>query len=209
MPERLQRFLLWFIALGLTVGTGVALRFAGGYRRMAGFENPVTLPPNVTLRLNDVSAVGRKNNQKAWSLTAKQVDSSKDRSRVDFVGDINVVLYSEHKPRATVKANTATYLAPNQTLIVGGGVVGVLKDPQSGTDDLKLETNQVQWSIGGRQVNAPNAVTLTLKDGRITGTNMTVDLTTRDYSMDNFEADLALDTAAPPTDPLGGLMTKP
>lgn len=206
MSERVQGILLWLVAISLIVGTSIALQYAGGYRRIAGFENPVLLPPNVTLRLMNVTATGRRNNQKAWTMSAKQVDSSKDRSRVDFVGDIKVTLYSEGRPRATLNADMANYLAPNQTLLVGGHVVGIMKDPKAGTDDLKMETTRIQWNIGSRQVTAPEAVTLTLKDGTITGTQLMVDLKTRDYSMKDFKADLALDGDTSPSDTLNNLV---
>lgn len=208
MSERLQQILIWVAAIALIVGTGIALRYAGGYRQIAGLSPPSALPPNVGLRLNDVTAAGRRNNALAWTLKANQVDSTRDRTRVDFLGDIAIHMFTGGQERGTLTANTATYLSLNQMISVSGKVVGILRDPKvSRGESLRLTTDIVHWNIGARHAICPNAVTIYVKDGVVRGNQLSVDLKTRDHTMRNFAAEFTLDAnSTGPLDPLGGIL---
>ncbi|GAB4463205.1 MAG: hypothetical protein OHK0029_31440 [Armatimonadaceae bacterium] len=206
MSERLQRFLIWFFAIALTVGTGVALRYAGGYRRIAGFEAPSLLPPNVSLRLLQIRAAGRKDNRTAWTMTADQIDSSYDRSQVTFLGNILLTLLDDGKPRATLSASTATYLANAQTLTVTGNVTAKFLDAGTGAQAAQFTTDVAQWNIGAKEVRCPNSVTLTLKDGVVRGNQLIINLQTRDHEMSNFQAEFIVDESGTPPDPFEAIL---
>lgn len=207
MSERIQQILIWVAAIALILGTGVALRYAGGYRQMAGLAPPPNLPPNISLRLKGVRASGRHNHELAWNMKADQVDSTRDRTKMDFLGNIVMKMFTSNQERGTMTANTATYLSLNQMLTVSGNVVGTLRDPQMARGEaFRLNTDVVHWNIGARHAICPNAVTITLKDGVIHGNQLDVDLKTRDHTMQNFEAELNIEGSESSLDPLGGIL---
>jgi LPS export ABC transporter protein LptC len=207
MPERVQQVLIWIAALVLIVGTGVALRYAGGYRQIAGITTPTVLPPSVSLRLKDVRAAGRTNNRLAWTLKADQVDSTRDRTKVDFQGNILMRMFTSGRERGTLTSRAATYLSRNQMLSVSGDVVGVVRDPKAPlSESLRLATDTVHWNVGARHAICPNEVTITLKDGVVRGNQLSVDLKTRDHTMRDFEAEFRVDASQEAPDPLGGIL---
>ncbi len=207
MSERFQQVLIWITAVLLIVGTGIALRYAGGYRQIAGITTPTILPPSVSLRLKDVIAAGRRNNQLSWTLKADQVDSSRDRTKVDFQGNIAIKMFTDGQERGVLTADLATYLSLNQMLSVSGKVVGILRDTKALRGEaLRLQTDTVHWNIGARHVICPNDVAITVKDGVVRGNQLSVDLKTRDQTMRNVEAEFTLSGNDAPLDPLGGIL---
>src|SRR5262245_16387438 len=118
MSERAQRLLLWTLAAALVAGTAFSLRFARGYRAVAGLA-PVTpgLPPNVILRLGGIRTEGRRDGRRAWTLRADRVDTTRSHDRVDFAGNVKAtLLLPDGKPRATIAAPSASYTDNNKSL---------------------------------------------------------------------------------------------
>ena len=197
MSERLQRYLLWFLAIGLVVGTGLALRYARGYRPVAGFSfsGPPPLPGDVSLQFDKVRVVGRRDHQKAWTLMAGRVATTRTRSRVDFSGGVEATLIEQGKPRATFSSPQATFDVGAKTLVAAGQVVCVVQpaaNAGSHAAPLRVEANQVVWNVGSRMVSCPGPVKINLSDLTVSGNDLTVDLRTREHSMKQFHAQLTL-----------------
>jgi lipopolysaccharide assembly outer membrane protein LptD (OstA) len=202
MSERLQRYVLWLLAVTLVVGTGLALKYARGYRPAAGFafSGPPALPGDVALRFNTVKVIGRKDNRRAWILKAGRVDTTRSRSRVDFSGNVEATLLNQECPRATFTAPQATYDVGAKVLVAAGQVACVVQ-PATGTGSrtsidsrrpLRIEANQVVWNVGSQTVACPGTVRVTLPDLTVTGDDLTVDLRTREHSVKRFHATLTL-----------------
>lgn len=193
MAERVQRFLLWLLAIGLVVGTAAALRYATGYRHVAGLgAPPPSLPPNVYLRLSGITVTGRKDGKEAWVVTADRVDSSRNRDRVEFTGNIRAELLQNGQSRATLQADKATLSEVTKVLTVegkpGGNLNAVIRGEKATPgSELTVETGQLIWNIGSRQIACPGAVRITLKDMILDGVQLAVDLNTKRFSLNEWK----------------------
>jgi lipopolysaccharide export system protein LptC len=204
MAENFQRFLLWLLAIGLIVGTALALRYAVGYRYVAGLGTPPpSLPPNVYLRLTGIKVTGHKDGKPAWYVTADRIDTTKNKDKVDFVGNIKAELLQSGQPRATFTAEKATYNEPTKMLIAEGkpgqnlAVIVRGANPRPDTA-LTLSTDTIQWNIGSRQILCPNAVNLTVKDLTLNGVQLRVDLNTREYSIQKWSGTFLIEDESSP-----------
>jgi hypothetical protein len=208
MSERAQQWLLWTLAVALVVGTAVALRFARGYQAVAGLA-PVTpnLPPSVLLRLDGIRAEGRRDNRRAWTLHADRVDTTRNHDRIDFAGNVGAdLLLPDGKPRATITAPSASYTDFSKSLSASGKIVVLVHSvAPSVKDDLRIETEKVNWNVGGRQVVCPGVVSASLGGSRVVGSQLSVDMKTRELSLHRFEATFSLDSAPTAVRSLGEL----
>jgi lipopolysaccharide export system protein LptC len=186
MSERAQRWLLWILALVVVAGTAVALRFARGYRAVAG----------------------RRNNRPAWTVRADRVDTTRSHDQVDFAGNVLAkLLLPDGKPRATITAPFASYTDYNKTLTATDKIVILVHSVAANVkDDLRVETEKVKWNVGARQVECPGSVRASLNASHVTGSSLTVDLKTRAFSLHHFNAILSLDDAPGAVLPLGDLV---
>lgn len=206
MSERLQRYLLWFLALTLVLGTGLALKYVRGYRPVAGyaFVNPSELPGDIALRFENVRAVGRSNNQRAWVLTAKRIDTTRTRSRIDFSGGVEATLLDQGVPRAVFHAPQATFDSGAKLLVAAGQIDCTVRPAKSGGGPqigdagkpLHFETTQVIWNVGSRTVMCPGTVEVETPGLQVRGVNLTVDLRTREHSLKQFQATMTLNDDA-------------
>lgn len=84
--------MLWILAILLVGGTGLALRFARGYRPLAGLS-PV--PPDAdefrqpALRFGKITVSGRERGRHAWRLRAGGVELTRAQDRLVFVGGVS------------------------------------------------------------------------------------------------------------------------
>lgn len=91
MNDRAQRLLLWILAILLVGGTGLALRFARGYRPLAGlspvpaFEDGANQP---ALRFGRITVSGRERGSAAWRVRAGGVEMTRERDRLVFTGGV-------------------------------------------------------------------------------------------------------------------------
>jgi hypothetical protein len=206
MAERFQRFLLWLLAIGLVVGTAAALRYATGYRHVAGFGTPPpNLPPNVYLRLSGITVTGRKDGKVAWIVTADRIDSSRNRDRVEFMGNIRAELLQNGQSRATLQAEKATLSEITKVLTVegkpGGKLNAVIRGEKATPgSELTVETGQLTWNIGSRQIACPGAVRMTMKDMVLEGVQLAVDLNTRAFGLKDWTGRFSIEEGENPAE---------
>jgi hypothetical protein len=188
MTDRAQRIALWIVALLLVVGTGLALRFARGYRPLAGLSSPGSpLPADVGVRFDGITVVGRHKNRPAWTLTAGRVDTTRSRSRVEFSGGIRAALLPDKgRPAATIAAPAASYDALSRILQVSGNIV-------CRAGDLRINTASAQWEAGSNTVRCPGAVLAAHPRGEVRGEQLVVNIRTREYTLRNVRAGFRVD----------------
>ncbi len=194
MSERAQRYFLWILAAALVAGTGLALRYAKNYRDQAASFVPGAggfLPGGINLRFQNVTIVGRKNGQKAWTVKADRVDTTKERNRVEFAGNLRAVLYQDKKVRAKFSAPFANYDAVGQNLTAFGALACDVWDEKSNASapaPFHISAGQLFWGVGSQTLRCAGPVTATGPGATITGNDIVVDLRTRDYTLQNLNA---------------------
>ncbi|MBC8103337.1 MAG: hypothetical protein H7Z41_12230 [Cytophagales bacterium] len=191
MSDRSQQILLWLLTALLVGGTAVALKYARGYRPLAGLPSvPSVLPPEVGLRFNDVQVVGRSNNQRAWLLSAQHIDTTRSRTNVDFSGRISATLLKDGRvARATITAGGANYDLLRKQLNVRDGIVCRVRDDKTGRESLVVRAPDLQWQVEGRMVHCTGPVQATLAGGdTLQGDQLVVDLKTGNKTLKNVRA---------------------
>lgn len=198
MSDRAQRIVLWCLAVLLVVGTGLALRYARGYRPLVGLTptDASALPGDVTLRFEGIKVVGRSNNQPAWRLTADRIDTTRSRSRLDFSGNIEASLLQSGKARAIFTAPFATFDANARALQATGNLLCRVRSPKRLNDtknELRIETSLLNWIVGSDLILCPGIVRATLPGVEVKGQQFQVDLRTRKYSLKNVTASFVVE----------------
>ncbi len=187
MTDRAQRIALWIIAVLLVVGTSLALRYARGYRPLAGLGGGTPVfPADVGIRFDRITVIGRDKGRPAWTLKAGRVQTTRSRSRVDFSGGIQAALLDKGKPAATLTAPTATYDNFARALRLSGNIVCTVRD-------LRISTGALNWDAGSNLVRCPGPVRATLRQGEVTGADLTLDLRTRTVTVRNAEANTTVE----------------
>ena len=188
MTDRAQRIALWTLALLLVAGTGLALRYARGYRPLAGLTNQGSLfPSEIGIRFDGITVVGRHKGRPAWTLKAGRVETTRSRSRVDFTGGIEAgLLPSKGVPAATLTARAAAYDNGARALRLWGDLVCTVRD-------LRITAGALTWDAGSNLVRCPGPVHATFRQGQITGQDMTVDLRTRTLTVRDAKANITLE----------------
>jgi len=191
MTDRAQQAVLWILAVSLVVGAALALRFARGYRQLAGFGTigSPTMPETVGVELNNVRIVGRDKSKKAWIVKAGRINTTRTRTRYEFVGGISAQFLRDEKPRAVVTAPQAAYEAATKTFTVSGGIVCRVRD-------LTVKTPQVLWTVGENTLRCPGAVAANLpgeNGGTMRGENVTVNLTSRNLRAQSVSGTLFIE----------------
>ena len=200
--ERLTKFTLWTIALLIVGGTIYALRYVRGYRPFMsmGIFDSAALPADIALRFDSVRVNYRENNKVAWTLKAGRVETNQDRSRLVFSNGMTATLMNEGRPRATVTAPNAVYDTSQHLLDVNGQTVchvfpqGATRSQNS--DDLVLQAQSVQWNTSTHSVSCRGAVSADLPRKHLRGNDFSVDLLTRDMSINHFSADFTIDATS-------------
>jgi hypothetical protein len=184
MTDRAQRLVLWIVALALVAGTGLALRFARGYRPLAGLP-PVPSPfdrGDGGLRFDGVTVVGRDRDRAAWTVNAGRVETTRSRGRVTFAGGIRAdLLDAAGKSSATLTAPTATYDDLGRRLRLEGKIVCRVRD-------LSVTATRLEWDVGADQIRCPGPVRATLPRGEVRGEQLTVDVRSRAFRLRNVAA---------------------
>lgn len=209
MSERAQRYILWIVAALLVAGTGLALRYAKNYREQAasfvpGGGGPL-LPGDVNLRFQAVRIVGRRNNQKAWTVRADRIDTTKTRNRVDFSGNIRAELIQTGKVRAQFAAPFATYDVQGQNLTAFGKLTCDVWGSTKSKAPFHLEAGQLWWGIGTETVRCGGKVHGTAPGTNVTGDDLTINLRTRDYTLRNLNARFTIEEGGEVPTALPGL----
>ena len=208
MSERAQRYFLWIFAAALVAGTGLALRYAKNYRNQAASFLPGTgaglLPGGVDLRFQNVRVAGRKDNKKAWTLRAGRVDTTKNYNRVEFSGNIKAQLLSGEKPRARFSAPLATYDTQGQSLTAFGSLTADVwsKSQKPGSvPPFHLEAGQLFWGVGTNLLRCAGKVRASAPGADVTGNDLTINLQTRDYTLQNLHAEFVIQDGNAPVVP--------
>ncbi len=190
MTDRVQRAVLWTLAVVLGVGVGLALRYARGYRQLAGFGTvgPV-MPETVGVELNNVRIIGRDKNKKAWIVRAGRINTTRTRTRFEFMGGISAQFLRDEKPRAVVNAPQAVYESATKTFTVSGGIVCRVRD-------LTVRTPRALWTVGENVLRCPGTVSAVLpgaNGGEMRGSNVTVNITTRDIKAEKVSGTMYIE----------------
>ncbi|MCX6369077.1 MAG: hypothetical protein NTX57_20550 [Armatimonadetes bacterium] len=131
MNERTQRFFLIFVALLLTLATGIALRRArlGGAMSLS----PAIAPPlsaQVAVRFHDVSVTGYEEGEPAWIITSKVIDAERDRRTMRFTQGLKATLLDKGKPGAYLSSPSAAFTDQTKLDFTGGLEATLLQDSQ-------------------------------------------------------------------------------
>ena len=183
MSDKAQRIVLWTVAILLVVGTSLALRYARGYRPLAGLGPAGSpFPGSVGIRLHGIQVVGRHQGTAAWTLKAGRVETTRARNRIDFSGGIVATLLPvQGRPAAALTAPSATYDNLARALRLSGDVVCTLRD-------LRVTASSLVWDAGSNVVLCPGAVRATHPRGAVDGDGLTINIRTREYSVRNVRA---------------------
>lgn len=204
--DRLQRLVMWIVAIVVVGGTVLALRYVRGYRPLGGlnFSAPTDLPANIVLRFDNVRIVGRKDHKTAWSLVAGKVQTDRNRTTLNFSRNVTATLMNDGKPRAVLTAPQATYDA-NARLLVAAGRIECRVLPKAAvnsrikpsvkpsSDDLVVEAQEVIWNVGTQTIVCQGPVSGSLPGMNLQGNDLSVNLMTREMSIHQFHATLTLD----------------
>ncbi len=191
MSDRTQQVLIWILTIMLVGGTIIALNFARGYRPLAGIPGTSSaLPPEVALRFNRVRVVGRANNQRAWQLTAENIDTTRSRTQVNFSGKISASLLKDGKTvRAAVTAGRASYDLLRQKLSVSDGITCRIPDENGSADAVVIKGPDLEWEVGSQVIRSNGPVIATFDGGdTLQGDQVVVDMKTRNKSFKNVRA---------------------
>lgn len=201
MSDRAQRILILLLAIGLVGGTVAALKYARGYRPLAGLgpAGP-SGPGDIGIHFQDVKVIGRKDNKRAWTLRADTVDTTRSKSRVAFQGNIRAELLEGKQVRAIVTAPQANFDVNAKVLAASGDLTCRIRptNPRQ-KDDLVVRTDQVYWNVGAKTVLCPNTVTVTAPNASVTGRQLDINIATRDFTLTNFRADFAVEEGDAPS----------
>ncbi len=127
MNDRTQRFLLWILAILLVGGTGLALRFARGYRPLAGLSSGAAYPnaaDQPALRFGKITVSGRERGSVAWRVRAGGIEMTRERDRFVFTGGVT---FDKLRPAASGKtpgSPRAAWTLSAQTAEVTGAQMG-------------------------------------------------------------------------------------
>ena len=181
MSETTQRIVLWALAILLVGGTSLALRYARGYRPLAGLpgaEAPL-FPGNVGIRFENILVAGRDRGKPAWTIRAGRVETSRTRGRIAFYAGVSAsLLPGKDRPAATLTASSATYDEWKRTLRLQGDIVCAVRD-------LRVRTDALSWDAGSRFVRCPGPIRATERRGTLSGRDLAVNIRTREYTLRN------------------------
>lgn len=186
MSDRAQRITLWILAVLLVTGTSLALRYARGYRPLAGLPASSAFPPNVNLRFEDIRVVGRSKGRPAWVLTAGRVETTRSRSRIEFADGVGATLLQNGRPAANLSAPTASYDTVSRSLRLWGSIVCHVRN-------LRVSTPVLFWDAGSNLVRCPGLVRITHARGDVRGEQLTVDIRGHEYTLRNVHAEFDVD----------------
>ena len=190
MSEKTQRIVLWVLAILLVGGTGLALRFARGYRPLAGLPGDApSLPLEISVRFRGLRVFGRDRGRPAWTLTAGQMDTTPAHARIQFSRGITAVLLDRGKPAATLAAPAALYDSLVHTLHLTGAITGSFHN-------LRVTTSLLDWDTGSQIVRCPGAVHAVHPRGELSGNRLLLNLRTQEYTLEQFHLRAHIDETA-------------
>ncbi len=215
-PHRAKTGAILMGVIAFVIAATAIFRFIFSPNRPAATDrvNPDALPPGVGLRISKSEFIGYDDQtRKAWVVRADTVDASTDKSRVEARGNVEAELFDAptSKRRAVMTAGTAVFTRNSKTLQIGGGIVCRAPGTNS-RSDLRVKADTLIWNVGAKQVVCLGAIVADLPDGKGTarGRELTLDLTTREWTLQQFHGEFVVpegEGSAPPpfVNPLKGL----
>ena len=179
---------------------GVRYVLAPPATQKTGTVDPNGLPGNVLVRQNRASFTGyaKGTDRPLWTLRADVVDGTSDKMRVEARGNVEAELLDAPtgKRRAVIFAPNAVFSRASNTLQVGGKVICRAPGRQPG--DLTVTAETLVWNVGAKQILCTGAVHATLpkNSGTADGRDLTLQLTTREWTMKTVRVSVALKPGA-------------
>ena len=208
--ETATRFLTAAVTIAVCVGLFVGVRHVLAPHRFVQDADSGTngLPPGVGVRLERSKFTGYDaQNRPVWILRADVVDAATDKMRVEARGNVEAELLDAPtgKRRAFVVAPGAVFTRASNTLQASGKTVARFPGNDA-KKDLRVETQTLLWNIGAKQVLCSGAVQGDLPGGvgTMNGRDASVDLTTREVTIQKFHGAFVLPSGAgtrPPSIP--------
>ncbi len=189
MTDKTQRLLLWILAILLVGGTGLALRYARGYRPLTGLSGGSSaLTGDVGIRFEKIKVIGRHKGKRAWTITAGRVETSRAQNRFTFSGGIQARLLAvSGRPAALLTAPTAVYDDLLRVLQLSGSIVCKVRD-------LQVTATDLDWNTGSKQVRCKGPVRATHPRGELNGEQLTINIQTRETTLRNARGRIRVDT---------------
>ncbi|MGC4044260.1 MAG: hypothetical protein QM758_10715 [Armatimonas sp.] len=142
----------------------MALRYVKNFKPPSPFAPPTRplMPADVGLSLSEVRLVGRSEGRRAWTLSARTVEGTRNRSRLTMRGNIEAVpLEKDGKtPQANIKAPQAAYDTLAKTITAEGGVEVLGRE--KGQPKARVKAPRAAYDLKGRQLSAEGGVAVTL-----------------------------------------------
>jgi hypothetical protein len=127
-------------------------------------------PPAVILTMEDAYLVGLGSKGKLWSLNARKVELSRDRSTTTLTGISHGKIYDQGKPVLNLVAGTAKYDVYYRNLLLGGGI-----SVKSNTGD-RINGQGANWSAASAILQSVGAVTMQTGWSKIEADSVALDV---------------------------------
>ena len=189
MSDKTQRILLWVLAILLVGGTGLALRYAQGYRPLTGLGGTSNTRSNdLGIRFDRIKVIGRDKGKPAWTVTAGRVETSRAQNRFTFSGGIQARLLAvSGRPAALLTAPSAVYDNFRRVLQLSGSIVCTVRD-------LRVTASQLDWTTGSNLVRCVGPVRATHPRGELNGEQLTMNIQTRETTLRNARGRIYVET---------------
>jgi hypothetical protein len=135
-------------------------------------------PPAVILTMEDTYLVGLGSKGKLWSLKARKVEMSQDRSTTTLTGIREGRIFDNGKPVLKVDAGTARYDIYFRNLQLGGGI-----SVRSSTGE-RISGPGAIWNAGAGVLQSTGPVTVETGWSKLTANSLTLDVGRREMSLE-------------------------
>ena len=146
-------------------------------------------PPAVILTMEDAYLVGLGSKGKLWSLKARKVEMSQDRSTTTLTGIHDGRIFDRGKPVLKVDAGTAQYDIYYRNLQLGGGV-----SIRSNTGE-RISGPGAYWSAAAGVLQSTGRVVFETGWSRIEADSLALDTRKREMSLRNVRLRIDLGRA--------------
>lgn len=136
-------------------------------------------PPPIVLAMEDAHLVGLGRDGKLWSLHAKKIEMSRNRSSTTISGITEGKVYDAGKVALRVEAGSASYDVYQKNLLLSGGV------RIEGADGQKITGRGATWNSRTSTLRSLGPVSIETKWSKMTTDKMLVDVRNKEMSMWN------------------------
>ena len=136
-------------------------------------------PPAVVLAMEDVYLVGMSKKEKLWSLNAKKVEVSRDRSIATLTHITDGKIFDEGEVALKVKAGGAVYDDRREDLELSRGVA------IEGREGDKVAAEGVSWNSSTSVLRSAGPVRFERASTKVAADDLEVDLKKKEMTMHN------------------------